>query len=304
MLFRFEPCRTCPSSAHLDLDRSLAPHDPDRPAGVVRGQPLEEGRALPPVANERRAPGEVSQLDLPLSGYEARALRQLNPDFDGPGELLVGCYAGYVRRQVTGVLDDQLDTTEPLGELLCLQAGPQARGRGCMGEGEMGKLLALRSEEFGRRILGCELGLPAPQLHASELRVVEGSPGNEAITSELPVVPREHLQRRLFGWVAAELDGKSEDAVGIVSPIVEGAGYGLLRVVAEVVVDGDVRVACDPCAPLAKRLENSEVVLGHLVVWPVGVRPQDRPAERMVGVHAEDVLVPEQEIDLRPRLRL
>src|SRR5215203_3879855 len=321
MLFRFEPCRTCPSSAHLDLDRSLAPHDPDRPAGVVRGQPLEEGRALPPVANERRAPGEVSQLDLPLSGYEARALRQLNPDFDGPGELLVGGYACYVRRQVTGVLDDQLDTTEPLGEFLCLQSGPQARGRGCMGEGETGQLLALRSEEFGRRILDRELGLPAPQLHASELGVVEGAPGDEAITSELPVVPGEHLQRRLFGRVAEELDKvlhldtggprhgpeldrESEDTVGIVSPIVEGAGYGLLRVVAEIVVDGDVRVACDLCAPLTERLENSEVVLGHLVVGSVGVRPQDRTTERMVGVHAEDVLVPEQEIDLRPRLRL
>src|SRR5215218_11404635 len=264
---------------------------------------------------------EVSQLDLPLAGYEARASRQLYPHFDGPGEFLVDCYPGYMRRQVTGVLDDQLDTTEPSVELLCLQAGQQARGRGRMREGETSQLLALRSEEFGRRILGCELGPPAPQLHASELRVVEGSPGDEAITSQLPVVPREHLQRRLFGRLAEELDkvrhlytgglrhgpeldGKGEDAVGIVSPIVEGAGYGLLRVVAEVVVDGDVRVACDPCAPLAKRLENSEVVLGHLVVWPVGVRPQDRPAERMVGVHAEDVLVPEQEIDLRPRLRL
>src|SRR5215217_5035286 len=162
MLFRFEPCRTCPPSAHLDLDGSLAPHDPDRPAGVVRGKSLEEGRALPPVAGERRAPGEVSQLDLPLSGYKTSALRQLYPDVDGPGELLVGGYAGYVRRQVTDVLDGQLDTTEALGELLRLQAGSQARGRGCMAEGETGQLLALRSEEFRRRILGCELGLPAP----------------------------------------------------------------------------------------------------------------------------------------------
>src|SRR5215212_8282662 len=228
----------------------------------------------------------MSQLDLPLSGYEARAMRQLYPDFDGPGELLVGGYPGYVRRKVTCVLDYQFDTTEPLRELLCLQAGQQPWGRCGMGEGETGQLLALRSEEFGRRILGRELGLPAPQLHASELRMVEGSPGDEAITSQLPVVPREHLQRRLFGRVAEELDkvlhlytggpghgpeldGKSEDTVGIVSPIVEGAGYGFLRVVAEVVVDGDVRVACDLCAPLAKRFENSEVVLGHLVVWPV-----------------------------------
>src|SRR5215217_6246535 len=190
-----------------------------------------------------------------------------------------------------------------------------------MGEGETGQLLALLSEKFGRRILGRELGLPAPQFHASELRVVEGPPRDEAITSELPVVPREHLQRRLFRRVAEgldkvlhlytggprhgpELDGKSEDTVGIVSPIVEGAGYGLLRVVAEVMVDGDIRVACDLCAPLAKRLENSEVVLGHLVIGPVGVGPQDPTAERMVGVHAEYVLVPEQETDLRPRLRL
>src|SRR5215208_4503898 len=300
MLFRFEPCRTCPSSAHLDLDRSLAPHDPDRPAGVVRGQPLEEGRALPPVANERRAPGEVSQLDLPLSGYEARALRQLNPDFDGPGELLVGCYAGYVRRQVTGVLDDQLDTTEPLGELLCLQAGPQARGRGCMGEGETGKLLALRSEEFGRRILGRKLGLPAPQLHASELRVVEGPPGDEAITSELPIVPREHLQRRLFGRVeeeldkvlhlytggprhGPELDGKSEDTVGIVSPIVEGAGYGLLRVVAEVVVDGDVLVP-EQEIDLRPRLRLRERVGPGTLLLVLGL-----PVIRVLAVHVESV---------------
>src|SRR5918993_6031758 len=179
-----------------------------------------------------------------------------------------------------------------------------------MGEGETGQLLALRTEESGRRILGGELGLPAPQLHASELRVVEGPPGDEAITSELPVVPGEHLQRRLFGRVAEELykilhlhtgglrhgpelDGESEDTVGIVSPIVEGSGYGLLRVVAEVVVNGDVRVARYLCAPPAKRFENCEVVLGHLVVWPVEEGPQDRAAERMVGVHAEDVLVPE-----------
>jgi hypothetical protein len=104
----------------------------------------------------------MSQLDLPLSRYEARALRQLYLDFDGPGEILVRSYAGYVRRQVAGVLDDQLDTTEPLGKLLCLQAGPQARGRSCVGKGETGQLLALRTEEFGRRILGRELGLPAP----------------------------------------------------------------------------------------------------------------------------------------------
>src|SRR5215210_2321317 len=185
MLFCFEPRRTCPPSANLHLDGSLAPHDPDRPAGVVRGQHLEESRALPPVAGESRAPCEVSQLDLPLSGYEARASRQLYPHFDGPGEFLVGCYAGYMCRQVTYVLDDQLDTTEPPVKLLCLQAGQQTRGRGCMREGETGQLLALPSEEFGRRILGCELGPPAPQLHASELRVVEGSPGDEAITSEL-----------------------------------------------------------------------------------------------------------------------
>jgi hypothetical protein len=213
-------------------------------------------------------------------------MRQLYTDFDGPGELLVGGYPGYVRRQVTCVLDYQFDTTEPLRELLCLQAGQQPWGRCGMGEGETGQLLALCSEEFGWRVLGRELGLPAPQLHASELRVVEGLPGDEAVTFELPVVPGEHLQRRLFGRVAEEidkvlhlhsggprhgpeLDRESEDTVGIVSPIVEGAGYGLLRIVAEVVVDRDVRVACDRCAPLAKRLENSEVVLGHLSSGPL-----------------------------------
>jgi hypothetical protein len=104
----------------------------------------------------------VSQLDLPLSGYEARALRQLYPDFDGPGELLVGGYPGYMRRQVTGVLDDQFDTTESLREFLCLQVGQQMWGRGCVGEGETAQLLALRSEEFGRRVLDRELGFPAP----------------------------------------------------------------------------------------------------------------------------------------------
>jgi hypothetical protein len=104
----------------------------------------------------------MSQLDLPLSGYEARAMRQLDPDFDGPGELLVGGYPGYVRRQVTCVLDYQFDTTEPLRELLCLQAGQQPWGSCGMGEGETGQLLALCSEEFGRRVLGRELGLPAP----------------------------------------------------------------------------------------------------------------------------------------------
>ena len=104
----------------------------------------------------------MSQLDLLLSGYEACALRQLYPHFEGPVESLVGCYAGYMCRQVTYVLDDQLDTTEPPVKLLCLQAGQQPWGRCGMGEDETGQLLALCSEEFGRRLLGRELGLPAP----------------------------------------------------------------------------------------------------------------------------------------------
>jgi hypothetical protein len=53
ILLRFESRTTGPPSAHLDFDGPLTPHDPDRPASVVRGQPLEEGRALPFVAGER-----------------------------------------------------------------------------------------------------------------------------------------------------------------------------------------------------------------------------------------------------------
>src|ERR687890_1998847 len=157
MLFRFEARATGPPTAHLDLDGPLTPHDPYRPSGVIRGQPLEEGRALPPVAGERGAPGEVSELDLPIPGYQARLWRQLYSGFDGFGELLVGGHRGHVRRQVTGVLDDELDTSESLRELLCLQAGLQAWGRRGVGEGETGQLLAHGLEELGSLVLGREL---------------------------------------------------------------------------------------------------------------------------------------------------
>src|SRR5215213_11190973 len=45
-------------------------------------------------------------------------------------------------------------------------------------------------------------------------------------------------------------------------------------------------------------------MLWHLIIGPVREGPQDRTAESVVGVHTEDVLVLEQEIDLRPRLWL
>src|SRR5215208_6584566 len=45
-------------------------------------------------------------------------------------------------------------------------------------------------------------------------------------------------------------------------------------------------------------------MLWHLIIGPIREGPQDRTAERVVGVHSEDVLVLEQEIDLRPRLWL
>ena len=59
----------------------------------------------------------ASVMPAPVDGWKIQVTKS---KFDGLGELLVGCYAGYLRRQITGVLDDQLDTTEPLGELLCL----------------------------------------------------------------------------------------------------------------------------------------------------------------------------------------
>src|ERR687889_1915272 len=117
---RCEAHCSCSTAAHFDLDGLLATHDPDRSAGVVRGQALEEGRALPPVAGERGAPGEVSELDLPIPGYQARLWGQYYSGFDGFGELLVGGHRGYVRREVTGVLDGELDPSESLRELFCL----------------------------------------------------------------------------------------------------------------------------------------------------------------------------------------
>src|SRR3712207_4614732 len=101
-----------------------------------------------------------------------------------------------------------------------------------------------------------------------------------------------------------ELDREREDTVGIVGPVVEGAGYELLRFVPEVVVDGEVRVARALRAPLSEGFVEGEVVLGHFVVGPVGVGSQDGAAEGVVGVKAEDVLVVEEEIHLGPRLGL
>src|SRR5918998_6499901 len=147
--------------------------------------------------------------------------------------------------------------------------------------------------------------------------MLEGYPGNEPFAAELPVVPGEHLELGLLGRISEELDKvlyldagaprcrpeldrEREDAVGVVAPVVEGAGYELLRFVPEVVVDGEVRVTGESRAPLPQSLVDGEVVLGHLVVWPVGVGPQDRAAEGVIGVEAEDVLVVEEEVYLGP----
>src|SRR5918998_1282118 len=140
----------------------------------------------------------MTQFDLGFARDEARSFRHLYLCLNGLDELLVEGDPGHVRRQVSGILDGQLDPPYAGGELLDLEPGLQARGGRSVGEGEVRQLLALGLEKPGRRVLAGELGLPAPDLHAPELGMLEGCPGNEPFAAELPVVPGEHLELSLL----------------------------------------------------------------------------------------------------------
>src|SRR3712207_7149927 len=76
-------------------------------------------------------------------------------------------------------------TLFPYTTLFRSEPGLQARRCRGVGEGEPGELLALGLEEFRRRVLVGELGLPAPDLDASELRVLEGRPGRDRKSTRL-----------------------------------------------------------------------------------------------------------------------
>ncbi len=53
---------------------------------------------------------------LPLARDETRAFGKVDFDLDGLYELLVGGGLRYVRREVSGVLDDELDAPKPVRE--------------------------------------------------------------------------------------------------------------------------------------------------------------------------------------------
>ncbi len=210
----------------------------------------------------------MAEVYLGLAGDEARPFgeRDLRPH--GLRDALLLGHLRHVRRQVTRVPDPYFYPAQTVRESFDLYLPFEAWGAGCVGEGEAGQLLALGLQKLRRRVLEGELGFPAPDLDRPELRVLERLPRDESLTPENLVVPPEHREGGLLRRVPKErdkvldldargprqrpeLDRVGKDAVGGVCPIVEGAGYNLVRGVAKVVVDGDVRVAGELRAPFA-----------------------------------------------------
>ena len=167
-------------------------------------------------------------------------------------------------------------------------------------------------QEVGRRIGPGVEAVPAAEFDRAQLRMVEGVPVDEALALERAVVPLHQLQvvfeRMLAVPVdelvvrdaglplrAPDLHRPGEHAAVVVHPGIEIAGDDFLRVVAEIVVGGNRRIAGDPGAVLADLLVGPQVFRRHLLIGKVGVRPQQDAAVGVKGDGAGDVRMPRDE---------
>ena len=103
---------------------------------------------------------------------------------------------------------------------------------------------------------------------------------------------------------APDLHRPREDAEVVVGPVVERAGDDLLRVIAEVVIDRDVRIAGDLGALRAELLVGPQVLGGQRVVGLVRVRPQQHAAVGVEEHRAGDVGMRGDELHRRAHLGL
>ena len=103
---------------------------------------------------------------------------------------------------------------------------------------------------------------------------------------------------------APELGRPGVHAEVVVDPVVGAALDRLLRVVLEVVEDGDGGVAGQARRLLADQLERAQVAGREVVVVVPGVRPQVDAAEGVVGDVARDVLPIDDRLDERAHLGL
>ena len=171
-----------------------------------------------------------------------------------------------------------------------------------------------------RRVAEGRQLVPAAQLDLAQLRVIECVPRDVALASEFLVAPAQQLQVILGRMVAIpvnevvlldagflgrrpDLDCPEKLAEVFIDPV-EAAGDHLLRVIAEVVEDGNVRVTGELLALYAELLVQPQVLGGHLVISERRERAQYHAAVRVKADARADVPARGEELDHRAHFRL
>ena len=239
---------------------------------------------------------------------EARAAREIQLGLDLPPEPRFDRPVGAARREPAGVLDHEPDAPAPFGRRGRVEGANLEPRRG---EPEVDEPIGVRSdlllEALQRDVVPIAHLVPAADLDPAELRVIEGVPGDEALSAELLVIPSQELQIVLDGMKASQPGGHlpfERDAGGAervpefrdegeyAPDVVQPADLGRdmhVQVPAGAQVEVGYRVVGRQLVPLLdERREGLTVGFGHPLVRIDG-REEDAPAERMAGDVGDDV---------------
>jgi hypothetical protein len=96
----------------------------------------------------------------------------------------------------------------------------------------------------------------------------------------IPIDELELLDARLLHWTP-EFHRPGEHAQMIVCPGIEAARNHLLRMIFEIMKDGDMWVGCDLCALFADLLIGPEVIGGEIIIGAIIIRTQQHAAHRV-----------------------
>ena len=248
-------------------------------------------------------------------------MRQVDVEDHAARHLALQRALADVGRQVAGVGHREAHAPGVLAERTHLGAQHFQLGqrqRDLRHPGREARRLALA--QCRRRVAPVVHLVPAAQFHRAQLRVLERIPVDMRQAGALLVAPLQQLQV-VFGRVLAvpvdpvvvgdaglavgrpQLHRPEQRAQVLVDPVLR-AGDDLLRVVLEVVVDADGRVAGELGAQRAQALVDPQVLGRHVVVALRAHRPQDHAAVRVEADGRADVRVLDDEVDHRPHLGL
>ena len=239
---------------------------PERNAGVLVGLALQLADFLPPLAGHELAIAGNGNL-RDHAAYDLAFQRAL----------------AHVARQPTRILHDEPHPPRALAKRECIGRDQlELRREQRLPQQPVRKSRDLALEELWRRIAEGVESVPAADLDGTELRMVERLPAEMRQSAELVLAPAKYLQVILDRMIAEPVDVEilldarlahrapdlhdpAEHAEMIVDPV-EGAADDLLRVIAELMVDVDIRIARDFSPFGADLLVMPEILGVHLRV--------------------------------------